>query len=180
MPPAAGRSGSETSDARPAGTFDALERTWPHAEQLGFSAISCFDHISARPRGRAAWDAPSLLPAIALRTERAAVCVNVSDAPLRHPFLLAGQPAVAQAASRGRLEVGFGIGAAHLAPQDYRTLGTQFPRALNDSRSSPACWKPCRRYGAGRPSPTHLRVVEDNDSGGARRDKRCRQPNRAH
>jgi alkanesulfonate monooxygenase SsuD/methylene tetrahydromethanopterin reductase-like flavin-dependent oxidoreductase (luciferase family) len=62
-----------------------------------------------------------------LRTERAAVCVNVIDAPLRHPFLLAGQLAVAQAASRGRLEVGLGIGAAHLAPHDYRTLGTRFP-----------------------------------------------------
>jgi hypothetical protein len=32
-------------------TFKALERTWQRAEQLGFSAISCFDHISARPRG---------------------------------------------------------------------------------------------------------------------------------
>jgi alkanesulfonate monooxygenase SsuD/methylene tetrahydromethanopterin reductase-like flavin-dependent oxidoreductase (luciferase family) len=106
--------------------FEALEHSWQQAEGLGFDAISCFDHVAAAPRGWAAWDAPSLLTAIALRTERAAVCVNVINASLRHPLLLAGQLAVAQAASRGRLEVGLGAGAAHLAPYDFEALGQTF------------------------------------------------------
>jgi alkanesulfonate monooxygenase SsuD/methylene tetrahydromethanopterin reductase-like flavin-dependent oxidoreductase (luciferase family) len=107
--------------------FEELEDSWHQAEHLGFGAISCFDHIAAAPRGWAAWEATSLMTAIALRTERAAVCVNVIDICLRHPFLLAGQLAVAQAASHGRLEVGLGIGAEHLARHDFRALGKTFP-----------------------------------------------------
>jgi alkanesulfonate monooxygenase SsuD/methylene tetrahydromethanopterin reductase-like flavin-dependent oxidoreductase (luciferase family) len=107
--------------------FARLEESWREAERLGFSPISCFDHITAAPRGLAAWDAPSLLTAMALHTSQSRISVNVIDAALRHPLLLAGQVAVAQAASRGRVHVGLGLGAQHLAPFDFRATGREFP-----------------------------------------------------
>jgi alkanesulfonate monooxygenase SsuD/methylene tetrahydromethanopterin reductase-like flavin-dependent oxidoreductase (luciferase family) len=60
-------------------------------------------------------------------TERIALAVDVINTSLRHPFLLAGQLAVAQAASGGRLEVGLGAGSYHLARFDHMALGRPFP-----------------------------------------------------
>src|SRR5438094_10505077 len=96
-------------------TFDELTTSWRAAEEAGFDIISSFDHVSAAPAGLAAWNAPSLLVAMAGVTERVALAVDVINVSLRHPFLLAGQLAVAQAASRGRVEVGLGAGPYPLA-----------------------------------------------------------------
>jgi alkanesulfonate monooxygenase SsuD/methylene tetrahydromethanopterin reductase-like flavin-dependent oxidoreductase (luciferase family) len=70
--------------------------------------------------------------------------VQVLNASLRHPFLLAGQLAVAQAASGGRLRMGLGAGPHHLGRFDHKALGIGFPspRARGKARRmlpDPAC-----------------------------------------
>jgi alkanesulfonate monooxygenase SsuD/methylene tetrahydromethanopterin reductase-like flavin-dependent oxidoreductase (luciferase family) len=107
--------------------FDELVACWRAAEEAGFDVISCFDHVSAAPAGLAAWNAPSLLVAMAGVTDRIALAVDVLNTSLRHPFLVAGQLAVAQAASGGRVEVGLGAGSFHLARFDHAAVGRRFP-----------------------------------------------------
>ena len=82
--------------------YEELVASWRAAEEEGFAIVSCFDHVSAAPACLAAWNAPSLLTAMAGVTETIALAVDVLNTSLRHPFLLAGQRAVAQAASGGR------------------------------------------------------------------------------
>jgi alkanesulfonate monooxygenase SsuD/methylene tetrahydromethanopterin reductase-like flavin-dependent oxidoreductase (luciferase family) len=108
-------------------SFDELVGSWRAAEDAGFDIVSCFDHVTAAPAGLAAWNAPSLLTAMAGATERVTLAVDVLNVSLRHPLLLAGQLAVAQAASGGRLEVGLGAGSHHLARFDHAALMRRFP-----------------------------------------------------
>ena len=128
--------------------FDELAACWRAAEERGFDIISCFDHVSAAPAGLAAWNAPTLLAAMAGVTDRVALAVDVLNTSLRHPFLLAGQLAVAQAASSGRVEVGLGAGSYHLARFDHAALGLRFPplaerrrRLASCCRAFPALWR---------------------------------------
>jgi alkanesulfonate monooxygenase SsuD/methylene tetrahydromethanopterin reductase-like flavin-dependent oxidoreductase (luciferase family) len=111
--------------------WDELVDGWRAAEECGFELVSCFDHVTAAPDGQPAWDAPSLLTAMAGVVERPRLAVDVLNSSLRHPFLLAGQLAVAQAASGGRVEVGLGAGSAGMARFDNRALGLPF-RPLAD------------------------------------------------
>src|SRR5918911_1240626 len=121
-------------------TFADLVACWRAAEGAGFELVSCFDHVSAAPAGLAAWNAPSLLTAMAGVTERIALAVDVLNTSLRHPFLLAGQLGVAQAASRGRVEVGLGAGSSHLARFDHAALGLEFrPLAARRQRLTRCC-----------------------------------------
>jgi alkanesulfonate monooxygenase SsuD/methylene tetrahydromethanopterin reductase-like flavin-dependent oxidoreductase (luciferase family) len=129
-------------------TFDQLRAAWTTAEDAGFDVISCFDHVSAAPTGRAAWDAPTLLAAMAGVTSRIGLAVHVLNVSLRPPLLLAGQLTVAQAASGGRLEVGLGTGSWHLARHDHRVGGVPFPpfserviRLEACCRAFPALWR---------------------------------------
>jgi alkanesulfonate monooxygenase SsuD/methylene tetrahydromethanopterin reductase-like flavin-dependent oxidoreductase (luciferase family) len=128
--------------------FEELTAAWERAESLGFDVLSCFDHSSAGPRSYAAWDAPTLLTAMAGRTAKIALAVDVINVNLRHPFLLAAQLAVAQAASGGRLEVGLGAGSFGLARFDHEVLGIPFPRLAERLarleacvRALPALWR---------------------------------------
>lgn len=93
-----------------------------------------------------AWDAPTLL-AMASETERITLAVHVLNCSLRNPFLLAGQLAVAQAASRGRLQVGLGTGSG-FAREDHQVTGIPFPpfaervaRLESCCRMLPALWR---------------------------------------
>jgi alkanesulfonate monooxygenase SsuD/methylene tetrahydromethanopterin reductase-like flavin-dependent oxidoreductase (luciferase family) len=130
-------------------SFAELEASWRAAEESGFDLLSCFDHVTAGPAGDAAsWDAPTLLCAMAGRTERVRLSVDVLNVALRNPFLLAAQLAVAQAASGGRLEVGLGAGSYHLARLDHEALGIPFPsygerlaRLEACCRVFPALWR---------------------------------------
>src|SRR5205823_3787527 len=103
------------------------DRSMGAIERLGFHVVSCFDHVTAEPRGNRAWDAPTLLAAMAGRTQKITLAIDVVNVSLRHPFLLAAQLAVVQAASRGRLEVGLGAGSYGLARFDHQALGIAFP-----------------------------------------------------
>jgi alkanesulfonate monooxygenase SsuD/methylene tetrahydromethanopterin reductase-like flavin-dependent oxidoreductase (luciferase family) len=108
-------------------SFDELVASWEVAETVGFDVLACFDHVSSSPHGDRAWDAPTLLAAMAGRTRRIALGVYVVNASLRHPFLLAAELAVAQAASGGRVEVGIGAGSHYFARYDHEALGIRFP-----------------------------------------------------
>jgi alkanesulfonate monooxygenase SsuD/methylene tetrahydromethanopterin reductase-like flavin-dependent oxidoreductase (luciferase family) len=120
-------------------TFDELVASWRVAEETGFDLLACFDHVSAAPNGGQAWDAPSLLAAMAGRTDRIALAVYVLNASLRHPFLLAGQLAVAQAISGGRLEVGLGAGSHYFARYDHEHIGIPFPNLAERMRRLESC-----------------------------------------
>jgi alkanesulfonate monooxygenase SsuD/methylene tetrahydromethanopterin reductase-like flavin-dependent oxidoreductase (luciferase family) len=126
-------------------TFEELSASWRAAEEAGFDIVSCFDHVGAAPAGWAAWNAPSLLVAMAGVTERIALAVDVLNVSLRHPFLLAAQLAVAQAASGGRVQVGLGAGSYHLARYDHRALGRPFPRVAERRERLARC---CRVFPA--------------------------------
>jgi alkanesulfonate monooxygenase SsuD/methylene tetrahydromethanopterin reductase-like flavin-dependent oxidoreductase (luciferase family) len=127
--------------------FDELQASWRAAEEAGFDILSCFDHATSAPGGKRAWDAPSLLVAMAGVTERIALAVHVLNASLRHPFLLAAQLSVAQAASEGRVEVGLGAGSG-FARLDHEVTGIPFPpfservsRLETCCRLLPALWR---------------------------------------
>jgi alkanesulfonate monooxygenase SsuD/methylene tetrahydromethanopterin reductase-like flavin-dependent oxidoreductase (luciferase family) len=120
-------------------SYHELVACWQAAEDAGFDIVSCFDHVSAAPAGLAAWDAPSLLTAMSGVTDRVALAVDVLNVSLRHPFLLAGQLAVAQAASGGRVEVGLGAGSYHLARFDHDALGVPFPSVAERRRRLARC-----------------------------------------
>jgi alkanesulfonate monooxygenase SsuD/methylene tetrahydromethanopterin reductase-like flavin-dependent oxidoreductase (luciferase family) len=126
-------------------SFDELLAAWTAAEDAGFDLLSCFDHVSAAPAGEAAWDAPTLLAAMAGATSRIRLAVHVLNASLRPPLLLAGQLAVAQASSGGRLEVGLGTGSWHLARHDHRVTGMPFPSFAERVERLEAC---CRAFPA--------------------------------
>jgi len=120
-------------------SLDELEAAWRVAEEAGLDLISCFDHVSGEPGNSTAWDAPTLLALMAARTERVRLAVQVLNASLRPPLLLAGQLAVVQEASRGRLEVGLGAGSFHLARFDHRVAGIPFPAHAERIRRLEAC-----------------------------------------
>jgi alkanesulfonate monooxygenase SsuD/methylene tetrahydromethanopterin reductase-like flavin-dependent oxidoreductase (luciferase family) len=128
--------------------FDELTAAWERIEALGFQVISCFDRVSAKPGGHPAWDAPTLLAAMAGHTQRIALAVDVININLRHPFILAAQLAVDQAASGGRLEVGLGAGSYGIARFDHQALGIPFPPLAERlelldacTRAFPALWR---------------------------------------
>jgi len=120
-------------------SFDELVASWQVAEDAGFDLVACFDHVSSSPQGDRAWDAPTLLAAMAGRTERIALGVFVVNASLRHPFLLAAQLAVAQALSAGRVEVGIGTGSHYFARYDHVVIGIRFPRFAERIARLDAC-----------------------------------------
>lgn len=131
-------------------SFEELSASWRAAEQAGFDLISCFDHVAATPNPeRAAWDAPTLLVAMAGVTQRIGLAVHVVNTSLRHPFLLAGQLAVAQAASGGRLEVGLGAGSFHLARLDHLATGIPFPSMAERVERLEACCRSLPRLWRG-------------------------------
>lgn len=128
--------------------FDDLVEAWHSAEYCGFELLSCFDRITSPPRGFSAWDAVALLVAMAGETQRTRLGTHMLNATLRHPVVLASQLAVAQAASRGRIEVGLGAGAHYWAPYDNDPLGIPFPshttriaRLETLCRTLPALWR---------------------------------------
>ncbi len=133
-------------------TFEDLRASWEIAEDCGFHHISCFDHVSASPRPLASWDAPSLLVAMAGATTAIGLEVQVLNASLRNPFLLAGQLAMAQAASRGRLQVGVGAGSHHLARFDHAAVGIAFPLIKSAWKGSPGAAGSCPHSGEARSS----------------------------
>jgi hypothetical protein len=91
-------------------SFRDLEQAWRAAEEVGFHTLWAFDHATPTPDRTPAWEASSLLVAMAARTATIPIGILVFDVFLRHPFVLAGSIAVAQSVSNGRIRVGLGSG----------------------------------------------------------------------
>src|SRR5437879_6444039 len=91
-------------------SFPDLVGSWRAAEEAGFAALWTVDHATATADLRPAWEASSLLVAMVGCTQTIPVGVLVFDVLLRHPFMVAGSVAVAQALSGGRIRVGLGVG----------------------------------------------------------------------
>jgi alkanesulfonate monooxygenase SsuD/methylene tetrahydromethanopterin reductase-like flavin-dependent oxidoreductase (luciferase family) len=64
-------------------SFDELRASWIAAEDAGFDLISCFGHVTSAPEEAAAWDAPSVLTAMAGVTSRVALAVHVQPEIMR-------------------------------------------------------------------------------------------------
>ncbi len=128
-------------------TFRDLEESWKAAEEAGFASLWTIDHATPTPDLPRAWEGSSLLVALAARTRSIPVGVLVFDVLLRHPFILGGSIAVAQAVSGGRVRVGLGVG-DKFSRLDHEALGLPFPpyeervRVLAACcRSLPALWR---------------------------------------
>lgn len=119
-------------------SFPDLERSWRATEEAGFDALWTLDHATPTSDLRPAWEASSLLVAMAARTRTIPVGALVFDAFLRHPFILAGSIAVAQAISGGRVRVGLGIG-DQFSKVDHDALGLPFPPFAERVRFLEAC-----------------------------------------
>ncbi len=77
------------------------------AEEAGLALIAMQDH-AYNPRFAESW---TMLTALALRTQRVHVLLNVATLALRHPAMLAKAAATLDRLSGGRVELGLGAGA---------------------------------------------------------------------
>ena len=128
-------------------SFTDLEKSWRAAEETGFHALWAFDHATPTADLSPVWEASSVLVAMASCTTKIPIGILVFDVLLRHPFILAGSVAVAQAVSGGRIRVGLGVG-DKFSQLDHQTLGIPFPpfaervRVLDACcRTLPALWR---------------------------------------
>lgn len=107
-------------------TFAELQSSWRAGEEAGFHSLWAFDHATPTPDRSPAWEASSVLVAMASCTRTIPIGILVFDVLLRHPFILAGSVAVAQTVSGGRVRVGLGVG-DRFSRLDHQTLGIPFP-----------------------------------------------------
>lgn len=121
-------------------SFANLTQSWQAADEAGFDAIWTLDHSTSTSDLRPAWEASSLLVAMAAQTRTIAVGVLVFDVLLRHPFHVAGSVAVAQALSGGRVRVGLGVG-DEFTKLDHDALGIPFLPFGERVRKLEACCK---------------------------------------
>jgi alkanesulfonate monooxygenase SsuD/methylene tetrahydromethanopterin reductase-like flavin-dependent oxidoreductase (luciferase family) len=103
------------------------------AEELGFGTIWIPDHLimdiprpGARPEG--AWEAWSLVSALAAATERIGIGLLVSCTAFRNPGLLAKMADTVDEISGGRLILGLGAGWCEL---EFRTFGYPFDHRVS-------------------------------------------------
>jgi alkanesulfonate monooxygenase SsuD/methylene tetrahydromethanopterin reductase-like flavin-dependent oxidoreductase (luciferase family) len=118
--------------------FADLMQSWQAAEEIGFDALWTIDHATSTADLWPAWEATSLLVAMAARTRTIPVGVLVFDVLLRHPFHVAGSVAVAQALSGGRVRVGLGVG-DKFSRLDHDALRLPFPSFADRVRTLEAC-----------------------------------------
>lgn len=114
-------------------SYPDLTDSWRAAEECGFQAVWTIDHMTPTEKLRPSWEASGLLVAMAASTRSIDVGVLVFDVMLRHPLVLAGSVAVAQAQSGGRARVGLGIGDA-FSKADHDAMGIGFPRVAERVR----------------------------------------------
>ena len=119
-------------------SFVDLESSWHAAEEVGFAALWTVDHATPTGNLSPAWEASSLLVAMAARTRTIRVGVMVFDVLLRNPFILAASVAMAQAISAGRVSVGLGVG-DNFSKFDHDVLGLPFPPFADRVRLLEAC-----------------------------------------
>jgi alkanesulfonate monooxygenase SsuD/methylene tetrahydromethanopterin reductase-like flavin-dependent oxidoreductase (luciferase family) len=89
-------------------------------EDLGFDSLWVADHMTGQYPTLIAYEAWTLLGAVAMATTRARIGTLVTPIAFRHPALLAMSATTVDHASGGRLEIGLGIGGA---PVDETIMG---------------------------------------------------------
>jgi hypothetical protein len=136
--------GAATASLRQGGSYGSgqtwglvphqLAESWWGTEEAGFGVLSCFDHVSPMPSALEAWNAPSLVVAMAAGTKLIAFGVHMLNTALGNPLLLASQLAATKAVSGGRLEVGFRAGSHHWRGSIIRRSGSP---GLSHTRVNP-------------------------------------------
>jgi F420-dependent oxidoreductase-like protein len=107
-------------------SLDGYVALWRRAEELGLEWASVYDHflpVFAEPTGPC-FEGPTLLAAVASRTQSIRCGVLVAGNTYRHPAVLANVAATLDHVSHGRLELGLGAGWFELEHAQY---GIPFP-----------------------------------------------------
>jgi alkanesulfonate monooxygenase SsuD/methylene tetrahydromethanopterin reductase-like flavin-dependent oxidoreductase (luciferase family) len=89
-------------------------------EEMGFDSLWVADHMTGQYPTLIAYEAWTLLGAVAMATTRARIGTLVTPITFRHPSLLAMSATTVDHASGGRLEIGLGLGGA---PVDDTVVG---------------------------------------------------------
>jgi alkanesulfonate monooxygenase SsuD/methylene tetrahydromethanopterin reductase-like flavin-dependent oxidoreductase (luciferase family) len=106
-------------------TVDELRDLWSGAEELGFDAVSVWDHLySSDLATYDCHEAVSMHTALACATSRVRCGCLVYCAGYRHPGVLAKAVATIDHLSGGRAEIGLGAG---WAQAEYDAFGFPFP-----------------------------------------------------
>jgi F420-dependent oxidoreductase-like protein len=108
-------------------TFESYLELWQRCEDLGYDWLAVFDHflpIVGDPDGPC-FDGPTMLAAMAARTTRVRVAIQVTGVTYRHPAVAANIAATLDHISGGRLE--YGVGAAWFE-KEHDQYGIPFPR----------------------------------------------------
>ena len=101
------RFGVMTLQAAP---YPALAERWRRIEAMGFDSIWIADHSTSQYPALIAYEAWSLLGALAAVTTRVRFGALVTPPTFRHPAMLAMQAVTVDHLSNGRLELGLGAG----------------------------------------------------------------------
>lgn len=103
-----------------AAPFDDVVARVRRGEEMGFDSLWVADHMTGQYPTLIAYEAWTLLGALAMATSRARLGTLVTPITFRHPALLAMNAATVDHASGGRLEIGLGMGGA---PIDTAVVG---------------------------------------------------------
>lgn len=114
-------------------TAEHIDTAVSRAEELGYDSLWTFQRLLSpvdengadrlEPQYRRVHDPLSVLAYVAGRTTRARLGVAVLNAPFYSPVMLAKSLATVDVVSRGRLDVGLGIG---WLPEEFEAAGTPF------------------------------------------------------
>ena len=103
-----------------AAPWDDLIGRVRRGEEMGFDSVWVADHMTGQYPTLIAFEAWTLLGAVAMATSSVRIGTLVTPITFRHPALLAMSATTVDHASGGRLEMGLGIGGA---PVDQAVLG---------------------------------------------------------